>query len=228
MIVTAVVCPHPPLLLRELSGATDAAPGLRAACHEALATALASQPDVVVVVGGAYGTRAWDPSLPVDVRRFGTTGAPHAQGLPLSLGIGSRLLHEAGWAGPTRMYTIAWAAGPAEVADLARLVGDVEGRVVLLVLGDGSARRGEKAPGHLDDRAFAFDEEVGRALEEGDAGALSGIDPVLAEDLLASGRAAFAVLGDAVAAQGARPRAKVLYRDDPYGVEYNVAVWELQ
>lgn len=228
MIVTAVVCPHPPLLLRELSGATDAAPGLRAACHEALATALASQPDVVVVVGGADGTREWDPSLPVDVRRFGTTGAPHVRGLPLSLGIGSRLLHEAGWAGPTRMYTIAWAAGPADVAELARLVGDVEGRVVLLVLGDGSARRGEKAPGHLDDRAFAFDEEVGRALEEGDMGALSGIDPVLAEDLLASGRAAFAVLGDAVAAQGARPRAKVLYRDDPYGVEYNVAVWELQ
>ena len=38
MIVAAVVCPHPPLLLRELSGAQDAVPELRAACHDALAS----------------------------------------------------------------------------------------------------------------------------------------------------------------------------------------------
>ena len=90
MIVSAVVCPHPPLLLRELSGAQDAVPELRAACHQALEAALGSRPDVVVVVGGADDAREWDPSLPVEVRRFGTTDAPHVVGLPLSLGVAKR------------------------------------------------------------------------------------------------------------------------------------------
>ena len=52
--------------------------------------------------------------------------------------------------------------------ELARLgAGDVEladepGRVLVLVMADGSARRGEKAPGYLDERAFAYDRETGR------------------------------------------------------------------
>lgn len=227
MIVTAVVCPHPPLLLRELSGAEDAVPELRAACHEALSSALGAEPDVMVVVGGADESREWDPSVPVDVHQFGTSDAPHVTGLPLSLGVASRLLHEVGWAGPTRMHAISWDAGPAEIAALARAIGAVEGRVALVVMGDGAARRGEKAPGHLDERAFAFDDEVGRALEEGDPAALSRLDPVLARELMAFGRAALDALGKAVDMQGAKPHAKVLYRDDPYGVMYHVVVWEL-
>lgn len=231
MILAAVVCPHPPLLLRELSGARDAVPELRSACHEALTSALATRPDAVVVVGGADHGAAWDASLPVDVRRFGTTTAPHVTGrdgaLPLSLGVGKRLLDEAGWDGAVHLRSLPWDADAAAVAELAREVGKVEGHVVLLVLGDGGARRGEKAPGYLDDRAFAYDDEIGRALAEGDAVALTRLDPVLAEELMVLGRAAFGVLGEVVTAQGATPRARVLYRDDPYGVEYTVAVWEL-
>jgi len=85
----------------------------------------------------------------------------------------------------------------------------------------------EKAPGYLDERAFAFDGETGRALEQGDAEALARLDPGLGEELMVLGRPAFAVLGEAVAGQGARARARVLYSDDPYGVQYTVAVWEL-
>lgn len=227
MIFAAVVCPHPPLLLRELSGAEDAVPQLRDACHDALATALAAGPDLVVVVGGADEAREWDPSLPVDLRRFGTTGAPPAAGLPLSLGVAKRLLDESGWVGPVRFLSVSWAADDAAVADLARVVAKAEGRVLLLVLGDGSPRRGEKAPGHLDERSFAFDAEIGRALEEGDAEALARLDPVLAGELMVLGRPAFAVLGHVVSDQGGRPRPRVLYSDDPLGVQYTVALWDL-
>jgi len=227
VIVSAVVCPHPPLLLRELSGAQDAVPELRAACHQALETALGSRPDVVVVVGGADDAREWDPSLPADVRGFGTTDAPHVVGLPLSLGVAKRLLEESGWAGPLRLRSLPWDADPTAVADAVRGIEEVEGRVALLVLGDGSTRRGEKAPGYLDERAFDFDDQVARALEAGDAGALAGLDPVLADELMVLGRPAFAVLGQAVSAQGSTPRARLLYRDDPYGVHYIVALWEL-
>ncbi len=227
MIVAAVVCPHPPLLLRELCGAEDAVPQLRAACHEALAAGLASGPDAVVVVGGADEGREWDASLPVDVRRFGTADAPHVHGLPPSLGVAKRLLEESGWTGSVRLLSVSWDAEGAALADVARAAAKVEGRVVLLVMGDGGNRRGEKAPGHLDERSFAYDDEVGRALEQGDAAALAGLDPVLAGELVVLGRAAFGVLGEVVEAQGGSPRPRVLYRDDPYGVQYTVAVWEM-
>lgn len=229
MIVAAVVCPHPPLLLRELGGAEDAVPDLRAACAAALAGALGHRPDAVVVVGGGDETAVWDPSLPVGVRRFGTTVAADTAVLPQSLGVGRRLLDEAGWDGPVRMHTVSWDADAAEVADTARALGPArsEERLVLLVLADGSARRGEKAPGHLDERSLGFDDETARALAGGDATALTGIDAELAAELMAAGRAALGVLGEAVLRQGDAPRAEVLYRDDPFGVDYVVALWSL-
>jgi hypothetical protein len=188
---------------------------------------LAADPDTVVVVGGADEAHEWDASLPVDVRRFGTTGAPHVQGLPPSLGVAKRLLEDSGWAGPVRLLSVSWDADGAAVQDVAREAAKVEGRVVLLVMGDGSNRRGEKAPGHLDERSFAYDDEVGRALAEGDAAALAGLDPVMAGELMVLGRAAFGVLGEAVTAEGGTPRPRMHYRADPYGVQYHVALWEL-
>jgi hypothetical protein len=228
VIVAAVVCPHPPLLLRELSGAEDAVPELRDACRVALASALAVRPDAVVVVGGADLALEWDPSLPVDVHPFGTPDAPHVTGLPLSLGVASRLLDEAGWAGPVHLHTLPWDADPGTVTDVAAQVRAVEGRALLLVMGDGSARRGAKAPGYLDERAFTFDDEVGRALEGGDAAALAGLDRGLAEELMVLGRSAFTVLGEVVDASGRTPEARILYRDDPYGVMYTVTLWSLE
>lgn len=227
MIVEAVVSPHPPVLLRELCGSQDTVPELRAACAAAVTSALGSGPDAVVVVGGAAETREWDPSLPIGIRRFGTTHRPDTVGLPQSLGVARRLLDEAGWEGPVRMHSVAWDADRAAVADIARRLVDGDGRVVLLVMADGSARRGEKSPGHLDERSFAFDDEVGRALEAGDPDTLKGLDPALAADLLVQGRAALAVLGEVAARQGDRPKTEVTYRDDPYGVMYTVAVWDV-
>lgn len=225
MITTAVVCPHPPALLRELGGLADPVADLRAACTEALGTAIAERPDAVVVVGGAARTGTWEPSLPLGVRRFGTTTARDATYLPQSLGVARRLLEEAGWGGRLHLHAVSWDAGADEVTGVAREAAATPGRVVLLVMADGSARRGEKAPGHLDERAFAYDDEVGRALEDGDAEALTGGDPSLAADLLVQGRAALAVLGAVAGLAGGRPKTRVTYRDDPFGVLYTVAAW---
>jgi hypothetical protein len=227
VILTAAVCPHPPLLLRELCGTQDPVASLREACREAVGALLAGRPDTVAVVGGAGEARAWDPTLPVGVRRFGTTAAPDAVGLPQSLGVGSRLLAEAGWDGPVHLRSVTWDAGPDVVREVARAAVIAGERATLLVLGDSSARRGEKAPGHLDERAFGFDEEVGRALEQGDPATLAGLDPALAEELMAHGRAAYAVLGEVALRQHGAPRGRLLYRDDPHGVMYTVALWDL-
>lgn len=241
MIAAAVVCPHPPALLRELGGIEDPVADLRAACAEALRAALVEEPDTVVVVGGAVATGRWDPSVPLGLRRFGTTTARDATYLPQSLAVGRRLLEEAGWSGPLRLHAVSWDAGVDEVAAVAGEVLAAPGRAVLVVMADGSARRGEKAPGHLDERAFGYDDAVGRALEGGDAGTLTDLDAALAADLLVQGRAALAVLGAVVtraavesgaAARGAdeagaatRPKTRLDYRDDPYGVLYTVATW---
>ena len=90
----------------------------------------------------------------------------------------------------------------------------------VLVMANGSARRSEKAPGHLDERAHAFDAALGAALAAGDVAALAGTDPGLADDLWASGTRAFASLTGLEVL-----KARVDYEDDPYGVAYWVVRW---
>ena len=103
----------------------------------------------------------------------------------------------------------------------ARATGDPSYDAVLVVA-NGSARRTEKAPGHFDDRAAAFDDAVDRALRETDREALRVLDRDLAGDLLA----AVDGLPDLAAAVPAGAAADVLYADDPFGVQYWVVVWD--
>jgi len=233
MITAVAVCPHPPLLFRELSGLEDVARDLRAACLSAIASVTSTDPDVVVVVGGADRTGSWDANRPPDVAKFGTTvGRAVEQVLPLSLGVARRLLDEAGWRGAVELQGIGWDASGDEVDSLADRIAARDQRIVLVALGDGSARRGALAPGYLDERAFPFDEATGRALAEGDADALMHMDASLAEELMVGCRAAFEVMATAVhqtvvREEGSKPRSTVLYQDDPWGVMYYVATWRL-
>ncbi|MFD3683519.1 class III extradiol dioxygenase subunit B-like domain-containing protein [Nocardiopsis sp. NPDC058631] len=226
MIVGTVVCPHPPLLLRELTGGQDVAADLRKACTEALEALAGLAPDAVVVVGG-HEVSGGCAGGAVPVREFGGTGerVPRDRALPLSLGVARRLLDTVGYARPVHMVTVAWDASAAEAEALGARIAQRPGRVALLVMGDGSARRGLRAPGHLDERAFGFDEEIRRSLAEGDRDGLLRMDPALAEELLVAGRAAFQAMAGAVGRGGAPVRPEVLYADDPFGVMYFVAVW---
>ncbi len=102
-----------------------------------------------------------------------------------------------------------------------------EGRVdadaeVVLVLANGSATRTEKAPGHLDERAFAFDDAVDLALRSGDGRRLAALDTSLVADLWTSGLDELAALG---ADLGPGWTVSVPYADDPYGVLWWVAAW---
>ena len=88
-----------------------------------------------------------------------------------------------------------------------------------LAVGNGSAKRTEKAPGHVDDRALAFDEALGAALR---AGTLADLDLTLAGELWAD---TDAIAGLARVVPPGLP-ATIDLAADPFGVQYWVARWE--
>ncbi|HET6560552.1 MAG TPA: hypothetical protein VFG72_01645 [Marmoricola sp.] len=86
----------------------------------------------------------------------------------------------------------------------------------VLVVANGTAKRTERAPGHLDDRARRFDAVIEEALRSGDAAALRGLDAEPAEELWARDWAALRVLGELLPGCPM----ELDYSDDPYGVQY--------
>ncbi len=104
---------------------------------------------------------------------------------------------------------------------------DFRGRIdpaaeVVLVMANGSAKRSERAPGHLDERSFDFDDDLDLALRSGDGRRLASLDPVLADEMWSSGVAALRELGEEL---GSGWQVSVPYADAPYGVLWWVAAW---
>lgn len=206
MIVAAAFLPQPPLLLAEYASLADPGADLRTRCQRALAEVAAARVERLIVLAGADRHPP-----PISTRR------------PLGVRVAHELLTATGLH-PAAEVVVPFDADPAEVAAAAEQVIQRAGgaRTAILVMGDGSARRGEKAPGHLDGRAFDFDDAVTAALAAGDPAPLRGLDAALAGELLVAGRAAWQVL--AAAAPGPA-RVIAADADDPFGVLYHVAVW---
>jgi hypothetical protein len=217
-VVSAVAfCPSPPLLVPELAaGAAGELDPLRAACRQAVGRLLAARPDEVVVIGTGSGGGRFPPGSTGTLAGYGVPvtatlpGAPPRPGrMPLSLTLGAWLL--AGSGVPCRAVAVDGDAP--ELPDAP----------AYLVVGDGSARRSQRAPGYVDPRAEPFDAAVAAALAAGDAGALRDLDPVLGAALLAAGVPAWRAVGRALA--GRRYEADLRYDAAPYGVGYFVASW---
>ncbi|MEU8138586.1 hypothetical protein [Streptodolium elevatio] len=233
MLVAAAVCPHPPLLVPDLAaGAAGELEALREACDAAVAALAAARPDRIVVVGtgpesadfprGGAGTFA-----PLGVNLSVSLGAGGSgdveERMPLSLAMAAWLLGRTRVDVPVSGLAVAADADAADcLASGAALVAGDE-RIALLVMGDGSACRTEKAPGYLDERAEPYDAAVALALADADVLALAALDPDLSDELWVAGRAAWQVL--AGAADGAELAGRLTYDDAPYGVGYFVAVW---
>ncbi|MGN6796211.1 MAG: hypothetical protein ACTHJW_27810 [Streptosporangiaceae bacterium] len=244
MIVSAALCPAAPLLISDLTGAKQVAMDLRDACLASVAEMMASTPDIVAVVGADNRTGLWNGAAKLDLARYApgpvlangrrpadtrppadppepVASAGLSPGLPSALGVGAWLLARAG----SSARQVLQAVGADEPTGRCVAIGtDLAGsreRVGLLVIADGSARRGLKAPGHLDERSADFDAEIENAVREGRLDDLLAVDPVLARELMAAGRPAWQVLAGAL--QGRRVSSEIRYLDDPFGVAYLVA-----
>lgn len=192
-------------------------------------------PDLVVAVGagsrtvahpsGSVGTLA---PIGVDLHAMlGSPDAPEPPGVPVlprSLTIAAWLLARHTWTAATVGQEVAPDDSPQACASLgAEIVAGTRSRVAVLVMADGTARRGPRAPGYTDDRAAAVDQAWVRALADPAPSALAALDPGLCSDLMMEGRAPLQVLAGAVGS--AAVTAHLGYADDPYGVQYAVASW---
>lgn len=220
MIAYAVSCPHPPLLLPGATGGVvPEVETLRAACHEAIAAMMSVQPDVIVVVGGTPETKVHSVlALPLD--QFAPRGrVVQPEPLPLSLAVGLSMVPDA----LVELHGMDSAAPVEECREYGRSLADRPERIGLLVMADGSARRGPKAPGYVDERAEPVDVLIDKGLRDGDTEPLLKLDASLADDLLIAGRAAWQVLAGAY--EPACAKACCHYSAAPFGVWYPVYSW---
>ena len=192
-----VVVPSAPALLPAYVGQVDPVAEMREAARDAVRLLVSRAPTRVVVVGA--------DADPANVARGSLE--------PLSSRVARVLLDHAGFHGPV---VETFQPGPLPCL----LPGDA-----LLVLADGTARRGEKAPGHIDERAFAYDDALEAALGSADTEALRGLDARLGVELLCGGVPALHALG---ALAGDRYRVEMSYADDPFGVKYWVVRWQCE
>lgn len=208
----AVVVPSTPLLISRL-GVPDLVPGhslasatagtadpmgeVRALAVDAVRWLLSSSPQRILLLTA--------PADPANVGRGITS--------PLGERVGRALLEAAGFSGKVTVCTEALDPTAPDLEDCG-----------VLVVGDGSARRGEKAPGYLDERAFDFDAEVEKALLACSAADLADLSPELGTELLAGGVPALRTLG---ALPGAADHTATMdYADDPLGVQYWIVRWQ--
>ena len=192
-----VVVPSAPGLLASYAGLVDPLAEVRRAAVDAVRWLVSGTTERVVVLGAGP-----DPAnLPRGVRE------------PLSLRVARALLDDAGVDLPVVEATL-----PDAVPALSERDG-------LLVVADGSAKGDERAPGHIDERAFGYDEAIEAALGKADTAALRDLDAALGEELLAAGVPALRALGALV--QGPC-RAETDYADDPFGVRYWVVRWQCE
>lgn len=220
--ITAVgFVPAAPLLVPQVAGGSAGLDAeLREACREVARHLTSAAGETITVVAPLAPDTTWSEGATWGFEGFGVPRQPadSRPRLPWPLGVGDWLLDEVEWTGKRQYAGIA--------PDASAHPADAVATEALLVVGDGTARRTEKAPGHFDDRAEAFDATIAAALRAGDRRSLAGLDPVLAADLLCAGapvwRWVAAALGD-----GAVVEAELLAEAAPYGVAYFAGFWRL-
>ncbi len=203
MSTSVAVVPSAPFLLPEYTGRTDAAADLRARAVAAVREAVA-----------ADGARGVVLVVATDREQRGTRP-------PLGQRVGAHLADLAG-VPVAGVVAVAWDAPTEECRALGEQLERGSAGAPLVVVADGSARRGEKAPGHLDERAFAVDDALLAALRAADAQALLALDPVLCAELLVHGRAPLQVAAAALAGRSGATALDV-HAEDPFGVLHVVA-----
>jgi hypothetical protein len=224
VITRAAVVPHPPLLVQELvAGAAAETAPVRAAT--VAAAGKLPGPWVAVAVD-ASGPATFVPPLSGTFLGYGVDvpvslggDGPADPWVPLPVLI-TAWLRERCAVEVSRVELVPPDLAPSDCVSFGRQLAEQD--CGLLVLGDGSTRHGPRSPGANDDRSGPFDEHVHALLAAADTGGLLALDPELARELGAQGRAAWQVLAGVPGPW----RCASAEFFAPFGVGYHVAVWE--
>lgn len=271
MLLTAAVVPGPPACVAELMGAAahelddlrDAADRAVFGVLSDLVTAESASPSsdsrpagsrpVQLVIVGPGEPREFDATGPVSFAAFGRDvvlpalieGQPSDAGLPTPIMVARYLASRdiAAHPGHARLWGSArWII---TTGGDAKALGDQLGadgtRVGLIMVADGAACHGPKAPRAEDARAGVYGESVCAALASGQPSRLADIDVELSQELGATWAQIWPVWVAAAAATdsgadradpadpagvgGAEGIGEVLWTGAPYGVGWAVASW---
>lgn len=221
-LVAVAVVPSAPLVLPEITGpeAHDLA-ALRDAVATAVAGLIAAAgmaplDRVVVAARAEAGALAGMGARLPEGRAVVPDGAP---GAGWAHELGRVLLSRAGFTGTVEDLVVSDESADESADDAADRLHDGADTVGLLVLADGSATRGPRAPAGDDPRGGEVDSEIAGAITSGD---VPDVDPALARALQVRGLPGFAAA--ATAARRGGLTWQVLYTDAPAGVGYVVAL----
>jgi hypothetical protein len=244
VLLTALVVPGPPAFVAELMGSAahelddlrEATDGVvDRALSDLLASEDASSAQLVVVGPGTAGE--FNATGPVSFASFGRDVVVPAlvdgQGgnaeLPTPIMVARYLADRDIAAHPEHLQL--WASArwvttsDADAVALGKQLGAKGTAVGLILVADGAACHGPKAPRAQDSRAEVYDAAVRAALATGEPGRLAQIDPDLGDELGATGPAVWPVLVAAAAAATTEAVGEVVWAGAPYGVGWAVASW---
>ncbi len=189
----------------------------------------AGRRDVAMFDAGTVGTfRGYGADVRVALSDAALEGtAPADPGLPLPVLIGGWVRGCAG-EGVTATARLVDHDAPGahcvELGERLRRELDAESETYgVLVVADGAATLSTGAPGYLDPRARAVQDEIDDALSAGDPVVLTTLDTELCAELRISGRPAYQVLAGLFS--GDVPKVETRYRAAPFGVGYQVSTW---
>ena len=243
MLLAVGFVPVPPLLVPAVAaGASHELDACRHHCREVLATLRSCDPARLVVVGdgpsahyapGTPGTLAGLGLETADgwVRLPGGPASPQqplssvTPSMPLFLVVAAWLLADVGWDGPVDAYALPASSTKDDVHALAERIREDGDDVVLLAVGEGSARLDAKAPGSLDPSAVEWQEAATHALATADLDAILGLDPQQGAAFLATGRAPWQVAAAAAQACDTEWAGALTSAEQPYGVAYLTGTW---
>lgn len=158
-------------------------------------------------------------------------GATEGEQIPTPLLVARRLAADVSTStgSASVWHAASWVTLPPEAVDgFARELVEADEPVGLVVVADGAACHGSKAPRAEDPRAEKYDDEVCRALASADQLDFDALDPNLGQELGAEGADLWPLLAAAAAeghGRGDGWRAELVWRGAPYGVGWFVATW---
>ncbi|HQZ84132.1 MAG TPA: hypothetical protein PLB21_00700 [Actinomycetota bacterium] len=227
--------PSTPLLHPEIAGSAAVATAkTRGAARRAVDTLL-SRTTVLVLGGLGIGGRPPQPTQHEPVQEwpastadclpgFGLAGRiGAAEGpLPLSLSLGRLLLMDGGFDGAMKLISL-HGSPQAVTAGAHRL--DLPPDCGLLVVGDGTATRTDKSPGHHIAGAAELDDHLAEALRAGDPRVFNRLPTSADTQFLLDGRCAWQGAVTISSRFGSPRAAELLAFEAPHGVAYFVATW---